>query len=41
MGLDAEKYPPFRVGVFNNAYDLTGYGGRSVVRTRTALYDTP
>ena len=26
MGLDVDQYPPFRVGVFNNAYDLTGYG---------------
>ena len=26
MGMDARKYPPFRVGIFNDAYDLTGYG---------------
>ena len=26
MGLDARQYPPFRVGIFNEAYDLTGYG---------------
>ncbi len=26
MGVDATQYPPFRVGVFNDAYDLTGYG---------------
>ena len=26
MGVDATHYPPFRVGIFNNAYDLTGYG---------------
>ena len=25
MGLDVEQYPPFRVGVFNSAYDRTGY----------------
>ena len=25
MGLDVEQHPPFRVGVFNNAYDRTGY----------------
>ena len=26
MGLDAEQFPPFRVSVFNSAYDLVGYG---------------
>ena len=26
MGVNAELYPPFRVGIFNDAYDLTGYG---------------
>ena len=26
MGLDAREYPPYRVGVFNQAYDRTGYG---------------
>ena len=26
MGVDATHYPPFRVGVFSDAYDLTGYG---------------
>ena len=26
MGLDPLLYPPFRVGVFNDAYDITGYG---------------
>ncbi len=26
MGLDVKRYPPFRVGVFNQAYDFTGYG---------------
>ena len=26
MGLDAREYPPYRVGVFNRAYDRTGYG---------------
>ena len=25
-GLDAEQFPPFRVSVFNPAYDLVGYG---------------
>lgn len=25
MGLDVEKYPPFRVTVFNQAYERTGY----------------
>ena len=25
MGLDAEKYPPFRVTAFEDAYELTGY----------------
>lgn len=26
MGLDAQEYPPYRVGVFHRAYDRTGYG---------------
>ena len=26
MGLDVKEYPPYRVGVFNRAYDRTGYG---------------
>ena len=26
MGLDAREYPPYQVGVFNQAYDRTGYG---------------
>ncbi len=32
MGLDVEQYPPFRVGVFTQAYANTGYGqpGRGV-----------
>ena len=25
MGLDVEKYPPYRVGVFNKAFERTGY----------------
>ena len=25
MGLDAREFPPYRVGVFNQAYDRTGY----------------
>ena len=32
MGLDVEQYPPFRAGMFDSAYDRTGYkkpGGRA------------
>ena len=42
MGLDIEQYPPFRVKVFNEAYDRTEYGQPEkdaavahVVRVRT------
>ena len=26
MGVEPLQYPPFRVGIFNDAYDITGYG---------------
>ena len=39
MGLNAVQYPPFRVGVFNEAYDRTGYGRPERDADEAALYD--
>ena len=39
MGVDAELYPPFRVGIFNDAYDLTGYGRPSPEADEAELYE--
>ena len=39
MGLDIERYPPFRVGVFNNAYDATGFGRPGRGSDEAALYE--
>ena len=39
MGLDVEQYPPLRVGVFNEAYDRTGYGRPERGADEAALYD--
>ncbi len=39
MGVDAELYPPFRVGIFNDAYDLTGYGRPSQEADEAELYE--
>ncbi len=39
MGLDAELYPPFRVGIFNDAYDLTGHGRPSPEADEAELYE--
>ena len=39
MGLDVEEYPPFRVGVFNEAYKRTGYAEPERGADEAALYD--
>ena len=39
MGLDVEQYPPFRVGVFNSAYDRTGYEKPDGSADEAALYE--
>ena len=39
MGLDVERYPPFRVRVFNSAYDLTGYDRPERGADEAALYE--
>ena len=38
MGLDAEQFPPFRVGVFDPAYQLTGYNGPEPDWDEAAIY---
>lgn len=38
MGLNVEQYPPFRVGAFNQAYALTGYGRPDSGSNEAALY---
>ena len=39
MGLDAEKYPPFKITAFNNAYERTGYDMPERGADEAALYD--
>ena len=39
MGIDVERYPPFRVGVFNDAYKRTGYDPPPEVADEAALYE--
>ena len=39
MGLDAERYPPFRVTRFDEAYEFTGYSPRDVQADEVALYE--
>ena len=39
MGLDAERYPPFRVTRFDEAYELTGYSPRDVQADEARLYE--
>ena len=39
MGLDVEKYPPFRTTVFKNAYKITGYEQPANDADEAALYD--
>ena len=38
MGLDPEQFPPFRVGVFDLAYRLTGYVGPGADADEAAIY---
>ena len=39
MGLDVEQYPPFRVTVFNQAYERTGYYQPEQDADEAALYE--
>ena len=39
MGLDVYEYPPFRVRVFNEAYERTGYGRPERGADEAALYE--
>ena len=39
MGLDVQKYPPFRVTVFNQAYQRTGYGQPAQGADAAAVYE--
>ncbi|MCY4108715.1 MAG: AAA family ATPase [Chloroflexi bacterium] len=39
MGLDVEQYPPFRIGVFNEAYDSTGFGRPQDENDEAAVYE--
>ena len=39
MGLDIEKYPPFRVTKFDRAYERAGYNTRERDADEAALYD--
>ena len=39
MGLDVERYPPYRTQAFEKAYDRTGYGGPSANADEAALYE--
>ena len=39
MGLDAERYPPFRTTVFKDAYERTGYDKSSENADEAALYE--
>ena len=38
MALDAKRYPPFQIRRFNQAYDLTGYGGPDADADEAELY---
>ena len=39
MGLDAERYPPFRVTRFDEAYEFTGYSPRDMQADEVELYE--
>ena len=39
MGLDVEKYPPFRITLLNNAYERTGYPKPEPNATEADLYE--
>ena len=38
MGLDVERYPPFQITTFSNAYDRTGYDQPEKGADEAALY---
>ena len=39
MGLDVERYPPFRITTFSNAYDRTGYDQPEKGADEASLYE--
>ncbi len=39
MGLDVERYPPFRITTFDNAYERTGYDPRPQNADEATLYE--
>ena len=39
MGMDAHQYPPFRVRLFNAAYQQTGYSQPERDADEAALYE--
>lgn len=39
MGLDVERYPPFRIGLFSNAYKRTGYPQPDRFDREAVLYE--
>ena len=39
MGVDVQQYPPFRVTVFNQAYERTGYGQPGPPADEAVLYE--
>ncbi|MYH62331.1 MAG: AAA domain-containing protein [Caldilineaceae bacterium SB0675_bin_29] len=39
MGLDVERYPPFRIGLFSDAYKRTGYPQPERLDCEAALYE--
>ena len=39
MGVDVELFPPFRVGIFNDVYDLTGYGRPGQDADEASVYE--
>ena len=39
MGIDVEQYPPFRVGVFKDAYERTGYDPQPPEADEAASYE--
>ena len=39
MGIDAERYPPFRTGAFQRAYGRTGYDKQPVDRSEAEIYE--
>lgn len=39
MALDVEQFPPFRITLFNNAYELTGYDRPHTAADEAVLYE--